>query len=197
MPDLAAKAPETSVVRQPRWLRWLIAAGAVPIVMSLALFVVLPALHVGRVYSTATKSMSPTLEVGDYIYSNQLAYRNTRPARGDLVVVDVNNWQVSGIWVRRIAGVPGDVISVQNSTLMLNGRPLHSPIGASYQLISRSDAALLRDTDSLTVPPDSYFVLGDNEPHSFDSRHHGMLPRGKILGRVSFRLWPFARIGSL
>jgi signal peptidase I len=178
-------------------------------------------------FKIPSSSMMPTLLIGDYILVNKFAYglrlpvTNTRildlgsPKRGDVVVfrypVDP-----SDDYIKRVIGVPGDVISYRNKTVYVNGQevPLQ-PLGrfagdrssAVYngyeELLERLPGAehrILRrpnphaqpqyqDEFRITVPEGHYFVMGDNRDHSLDSRSWGFVPEDNLVGRASVIWW--------
>ena len=84
--------------------------------------------------------------------------------------------------------VPGDVVEIERGTVILNGEELDEPY------LERGDRS---NMDAQTVPPDSYFVLGDNRRASNDSRDWGFVPSEQIVGRAWFGYWPFDQIRSL
>ncbi len=171
-----------------------------------------------------TGSMKPTILIGDRIFVNKLAYDLkipftrtrvatwSRPARGDIVTC----WSpADGVrLVKRVVGVPGDVLEMRRSQLILNGQPV-SYTAADVAAISAAmgpDAAdkifytenlpdhphvvaitpgrrALRDFGPLTVPPDNFFMMGDNRDNSADSRYFGFVSRDEIVGRVQGTVW--------
>ncbi len=136
-------------------------------------------------------SMMPGLVDQERIFVNKFIYRfgigDIR--RGDLIVFwfpgDMNK-----SYIKRVIGVPGDVVSVDHGAVILNGRVLpEAYVPREY-----------RDYQSMPprkVDPDSYFVLGDHRNSSNDSRAWGLVPRSCIYGKAVFGYWPFDRIGPL
>jgi signal peptidase I len=163
-----------------------------------------------------TGSMNPTIIEGDLIFVNKLAYglrvpfTNWRvaqwdgPARGDVIVFQS---PVDGTrLVKRVVGLPGDTIAMENNRLSINGQAVAyssvivggKNVVASEQLGGHAHAVMAtpaiparRSFGSIIVPADQYFVLGDNRDDSADSRYIGFVPRGNIWGRSSKVLMSF------
>lgn len=162
--------------------------------------------------SISGASMQPTLLDGDKVWVNKLAYdvkipfteislaQVDDPERGDIVIIDSK--RADKRLVKRIVGLPGDTIYMQNNTLVINGVP------ADYEVVSRDANSIIisevlpnmehqarlsnrfvnRSTRSYgptVVPEDQYFVLGDNRDNSADSRVYSFVPREELIGRSS------------
>jgi signal peptidase I len=139
-------------------------------------------------------SMEPTLQVGDRIIVSKLSYDIHDPHRGDIIVFHAPAREASVCadpsikdLVKRIIGMPGETISSQGNTILINGKPLAQPWFAPVPL-----GPPIQPTK---IPANSYFVMGDNRTNSCDSRDWGTLPRGNIIGHVVFRIWPISQIG--
>jgi len=171
-----------------------------------------------------TGSMKPTILIGDRIFVNKLAYDLKvpftrvrlatwgRPDRGDIVTC----WSPADgtRLVKRVVGVPGDVLEMRHSRLLLNGRPVpyEAADRASIVAAMGPDAAdkifyteelpghphvmaitpqrrAMRDFGPVTVPPDSFYLMGDNRDNSADSRYFGFVSRDEIVGRVQGTVW--------
>ena len=160
--------------------------------------------------SVSGASMLPTLVDGDKVWVNKLAYdvkvpftdvtlaKLSDPTRGDIVIID--SVQARKRLVKRIVGVPGDQVEIQNNALIINGIPV------DYEVLSQDSGAMIieealpgrnhqmrltqylmssssRSHGPVIVPEDRYFVLGDNRNSSADSRVYSFIPREEILGR--------------
>jgi len=132
-------------------------------------------------------SMSPGIHDGDRILVNHLSYLFEDVHRGDIVVLQYP-LDPSLDYIKRVIGLPGDEIRIDAHGVRVNGQRLDEPYVATQdsraELVSR-------------VEPDHYFVLGDNRPHSSDSREFGQVPRENLRGKVDLRIWPPSRAGTL
>ncbi len=124
-------------------------------------------------------SMRPTLQDGEYILVNKLAYKTGQPHRGDIVVFifPVNPQEDL---IKRVIGLPGETVSVHNGTVKVNGVSLSEPYIASPPAY---------DGD-WTVPDGQLFVLGDNRNDSRDSHQWGLLPIENVIGKAVLIYWP-------
>ncbi len=130
-------------------------------------------------------SMEPTLHDQEFILVNKAAYIFHAPQRGDVIVFEYPlDPQVD--YVKRIIAVPGDVISVVGEQVTVDGVTLHE----SY--VNPADPFNpFAPIYNHVVPPNDYFVMGDNRGNSSDSRQWGFVPRQNIIGRATFVYWPF------
>lgn len=137
-------------------------------------------------------SMLPTLAIGDRLIINKIIYRFRSPQRGDLIIFSPTDALLEknhkDYFIKRIIGGPGDKVKVAEGQVYLNGQVLQEPY-----ILEKPDY----DFGPVIVPPDSYFVLGDNRNNSFDSHYWGFVPRQNIIGQVTQRFYPFSRSGSL
>jgi signal peptidase I len=132
-------------------------------------------------------SMSPGIHDGDRILVNHLSYLFEDVQRGDIVVLQYP-LDPSLDYIKRVIGVPGDEIRIDARGVSVNGMRLEEPYvamqDAHAELVSR-------------VAPEHFFVMGDNRPHSSDSREFGQVPRENLRGKVDLRIWPPSRAGTL
>ena len=136
-------------------------------------------------------SMLPTFENLDYLIIDELIYRFKEPSRGDVVVFRYPD-DPSIFYIKRIIGLPGEVISINRGSVTVTtvgGEKL--TLNEPY--IVNEDATY---TKNISLNPKEYFVMGDNRPNSSDSRIWGPLSRKDIIGRVDLRLLPISK-GSL
>lgn len=146
--------------------------GALAGAIHLRVRVVLPA-YVG------SRSMEPTLQVGDYLLIHRQAYRHHLPNPGDIVALYTLGHEE--VWLKRVVAGPGDVVEVRYGTLYRNGQPIQEP----YIRDERHDSF-----PPYRVPRNHVFVLGDNRDDSDDSRSWGPLRRDYIVGRAFLIFWP-------
>lgn len=148
---------------------------AEPIVIAIALAaLVRAAVHI---YSIPSASMAPALEVGDQILVTRYF---TQPERGHVIVFQ-SPMHADELMVKRVVGLPGDLIDSRLGRVRIDGRTLPEP----YVL----RAAATGSIQTQFVPRDCYYVLGDNRDESLDSRNWGMVRRENIVGRARLVLW--------
>jgi len=136
------------------------------------------------------ESMHPTFENLDYLIVDELLYRFTAPARGDVIVFRYPG-NPSIFYIKRIIGLPGETVSINHGVVTIttdDGAIL--PLAEPY--IVNEDATYTKD---VSLNPGEYFVMGDNRPNSSDSRVWGPLPKKDIIGRVDLRLLPIKESG--
>lgn len=139
-------------------------------------------------YYIPSESMMDTMKVGDLFFTENISYRvlNQEPQRGDIVVF--RHPQDAKTVIKRVIGLPGDTVEVLGGRVLINGEAL------TEDYIKRPP---LLGFPLQAVPPDSYFVMGDNRNDSADSRAWGFLPRENLLGRAALVFWPPQRIQFL
>jgi signal peptidase I len=130
-----------------------------------------------RIYSIPSSSMAPTLAAGDHILVTR--YRGDEPARGDVVVF--HGVDGKGLAVKRVVGIPGDLIQSRSGKVVIGAHTFSEPYIASH---ARSGVIAPQ-----LVPSGHLFVMGDNREDSFDSRHWGPLPVWRVVGRARLVLW--------
>lgn len=132
-------------------------------------------------------SMSPGIHDGDRILVDHLTYLFRDVKRSDIVVLQYP-LDPSLDYIKRIIGLPGDEILIESGRVYVNGERLEEPYIAAPDARTRLHE---------WVHADCYFVMGDNRPHSSDSREFGQVPRQNLVGLVNLRVWPPARAGIL
>ena len=140
-------------------------------------------------------SMEPTIMTNDQIFGNRLAYLNSDPKRYDIVIFRYPDDE-SRLFIKRVIGLPGETVDIRNGDVYINGSK--TPLDDSFCAAPDStDTGNL--TFPLTVPADSYFMLGDNRVYSKDSRYweNPFVKKEKILGKAFFRYWPLNKISVI
>lgn len=142
-------------------------------------------------YYIPSSSMEPTLVPGERVLVAKFYYRFTEPKRGDIVVFryPIDNRRNL---IKRLVGLPGETIEIKDGVVLVNGESLQ---GDSFNR-TYYDVGYYGQGEHV-VPPDSYFVLGDNSENSDDSRFWGYVPRKNILGRAFVVYWPPHRVRIL
>ena len=125
-------------------------------------------------------SMLPTLENGEFVLVNRLAYRFGEPERGDIIVF--RSLLASEDLIKRVIGLPGDTVMVEGSVVSINGTVIDEPYIAASPLY----------TGTWKVPPGNLFVMGDNRNDSSDSHSWGFLPMENIIGKAVLVYWTFS-----
>jgi signal peptidase I len=177
---------------------------SIVIAVILALFV---RTWVVQAFKIPTGSMENNLLIGDHLLVNKFVFgptplaigRAVLPvrsiARGDIVVFKYPD-EPDRDFIKRVVGLPGETIELRNKKVHVNGTPLEEPYvhfltppSTDYQEVTSYD---VRDRfGPVTVPPDQYFVMGDNRDNSQDSRYWGFLPRHYVKGKALLIYWSY------
>lgn len=144
-------------------------------------------------YIVQGASMEPTFYDYHYVIIDKVSYRVSEPERGDVVVLDLPQ-DTSRALIKRVVGLPGETISVENSRVVIKNavHPDGFVLDESYVAATSIGGPTGM---TVTLGEDQFFVLGDNRRVSSDSRSWGTLPREDIEGRVLVRLYPLTHIG--
>jgi len=154
------------------------------ILMAVVLFLLLNAATSRvRVYNI---SMQPTLHEGNLLVVNKLAYKLGEPKRGDIIVFHYQG-TVTEDYIKRVIGLPGDIVEIGGGTVRVNGQAITEPYIAE----------LPGYTGTWKVPEGELFVLGDNRNHSSDSHDWGFVEQEWVVGRAVIVYWPLDRIRVL
>ncbi len=174
--------------------------GAVAIVLLVKAFVVNP-------YRIPSSSMEPTLHCAkpasgcearfsDRVLANRLIYHFRDPRRGEIIVFNTPDAArikcgAGGTFVKRLIGLPSETVEVRlkqgEGYVFVNGKQLREPY-------IKPDRRPTEAFGPVKVPPDHYFMMGDNRAQSCDSREWGTVPRGNLIGEVFATYWPPNRI---
>jgi len=156
-----------------------------------------------QAFKIPTGSMRPTLLEGDlilvnkFIYGVKIPFSDLRlpavrqPKRGD-VIVFIYPEDRSKDFIKRLIAFPGESVEIRNGTIYINERPLLEPLFNIRFYYNRGEFGA--EGQKITVPPDNFFVLGDNSVSSKDSRYWGFVPHKYILGKAFLIYWPPQRI---
>jgi signal peptidase I len=155
-----------------------------------------------QAFTIPSGSMMDTLLIGDYILVNKFLYGPElpftdkhlpglrAPDHGDVIVFKYPNDE-SRDFIKRIIGVGGDTVQVRDNRVWLNGKLIDEPyvFPGAFRSTPSTHCGYLYGCEALTVPPDSYFVMGDNRDNSQDSRYWGFVEREKIRGKAFLIYW--------
>ena len=171
---------------------------------------------IGEIRWIPSASMHPTLLEGDRLFIERFSRFYKTPDRGDILVFYPPQENLSKApiavfarltgffckdiaYIKRVVGLPGDKISIKTepngeSFVYINGQKLNEPY-----VKDRFDERFSCGNDTLyckeiTVPKNSYFMMGDNRGNSQDSRYWGFLPKERIIGRAVVLFWPVTRL---
>jgi signal peptidase I len=173
-------------------------AGSIPAALIFAL-IFLRLFGLIQPFYVPTGAMAPAISPGDHVAMERISYLGRNPNRGDVIVFETTSipaLPTGQLFVMRIAGEPGDHVSLTGGSLMVNGvsTTLSNAYGAIQHVLPSAMPGSAANTDT-TVPPNHFYVLGDNSTNSFDSRYWGFVPAQNIKGRICFCYWPPNRIG--
>ena len=166
-------------------------------IVVIALVIVIPIRYfVFEPFIVKGQSMEPNFKQSDYLIVDKISYRFREPKRGEVIVFEYPQ-NPSHKYIKRIIGLPGETISIQNGEILIYKKNLDSLILNElnyfpYEVYTRGNIRI-------TLDKNKYFVLGDNRVgmSSYDSRHWGSLPRENIIGKVLFRLLPIDNISKI
>ena len=165
------------------------------IILGIAIFVILQVTI--QPYKVEGSSMQPTMNSGDFVLVNKLIYWKLPfyesisskfvfhpPRRGELVIFDYP-YDNSRKFVKRVIAGPGDTLEIKEGIVVVNSEAINEPY-----VYHRSK----ENYRPITVPRDSYFVLGDNRKNSQDSRSFGLVSSKNILGKALISYWPISNL---
>lgn len=175
-PQVQPEAQPENQENQENWKRFALDI-LETIILAVILYLVINAVS-ARVRVDGT-SMVPTLQNGEYILINKLAYELGQPERGDIIVFSYPDDNGQDL-IKRVIGLPGDTVKIENGVVTINGQILEEPYIAQPPIY----------TGEWTVPDGSLFVLGDNRNDSRDSHQWGLLPQENIIGKSVLIYWP-------
>lgn len=136
------------------------------------------------------ESMTNTLQEKDVMLLNKLSYKLHDIKRFDIVVISKEDTYL----IKRIIGLPGDTILIQDNQLYINDEKVEEPYLTKGTITA--DFSLFQIEESGRIPNDCYFVLGDHREVSKDSRSFGLVKKEEIVGKATFTVFPFSRFGT-
>jgi len=135
-----------------------------------------------------SRSMEPTLLINDRIIVTRFSYWVKEPNRGDVVVFKYP-LETKKDYVKRLIGLPGEKVQVINSKLYINDILVEEPY--------LPQGVKTADFGPVQVPPDRYFMMGDNRNNSSDSRVWGFVSDDLLIGKSQVIYWPISRMGRV
>jgi signal peptidase I len=183
--------------RTTRRRRPLVIVGS--ILAGLVLVAILAGVLLGVTHSSyyiPSRSMAPTLEPGDRILVDEAS----DASRGDIVVVQNPDGPTAGrvpTIVKRVIGLPGETVVIDQDQVIIDGHPLSEPYLADGTVTQSIGPHGCPPSDPCVIPEGDMWLMGDNRGDSKDSRYFGPVPESTIKGRADFRYWPVDRVGSL
>ncbi len=161
------------------------------IAISLSIFLVVY-LFLMQPHQVNGQSMVPNFQNGEHVMTDKITYKMRDPLRGEIVVFHAppaaGCAEGTGCdFIKRIIAIPGDTIAVKDNAIWVNGEKLPEPyIPVDFEILA-GRATLNQE---IYLGSTEYFVVGDNRPHSSDSRSWGAITKDDIVGRVFLRYWP-------
>ncbi len=178
--------------------RGLLAEVAEVVVLALGLYLVIT--FAVQTVHVLGLSMVPTLDNGDYLIATKIDYRLHDPQRGDIVIMR-DPYDNSKDFIKRVIGLPGEKILIQDGRIYINDRLLDEPYlrqdepwttNANWPPPGSTGAG-----EPYTIPAGEYFVMGDNRNASSDSRLFGAIQRDRIEAHAWIRIWPASGFGPV
>jgi signal peptidase I len=173
------------------------------------IFVLIFTNYIAQATQVPTESMKPTILVGDHFFLDKIAFPANFPEfiqpylpqrsvkRGDIIAFRSPTDEAIP-FVKRVIGTPGDTIEERNKNIYVNGKKLNEPykIHVDPTIYSEDpwtpEELRVRDNyGPIVVPPNKFFVMGDNRDNSNDSRYWGFVDRSKIIGKPLFVYWSY------
>jgi signal peptidase I len=148
--------------------------------------------YVVSAYKIEGDSMKPLLHAQERILISKLAIKRENLRRFDIVVLYKPDEPDKSL-IKRIIGLPGEIIEIRAGDVWINDKPLKQFFGSGNPEAAKSPD----DMKALLIPRGMFFVMGDNRGISFDSRQFGPVPQKYIFGKAFFRYWPLAAMGKI
>jgi signal peptidase I len=186
-PAVAANQPRTSAGSS--FLREVAEVVLLAVILYIGISFAVQTVHVEGL------SMFATLDDNDYLIANKIDYRLHAPQRGDIIILRPPN-NNSTDFIKRVIALPGERLLIRDGVVYINGHRLIEPYLPEAWVVFNNWPAT-GSTNGSVIPPNQYFVMGDNRNKSQDSRYFGPIGRDRIDGRAWFRIWPLAHFGDI
>lgn len=145
-----------------------------------------------RPFEVKGESMYPNYYDKEYVLTNLIALRFQNPARGDVIVFKAPP-DPEKDYIKRIIGIPGETVSLNNGNIYINDKLLDETTYLKPD-VKTYPGAFLPEGKTVIVPENEYFVMGDNRLYSSDSREWGFVKKDLIIGDSMFVYWPLNRM---
>jgi signal peptidase I len=168
------------------------------LVLALSVFVLLY-LFVAQPNQVHGNSMVPNFQDNEFLLTEKLTYLRRLPKRGEVVIFKAPPSEPCAEneceYIKRVIGLPGESITVKDGSVYINDNRLEENyLPSSFQT---GPGSYLREGRTVEIPQGEYIMMGDNRPHSRDSREFGPIPRESIVGRAFFSYWPVDNLGLI
>jgi signal peptidase I len=137
-------------------------------------------------------SMFATLDDNDYLIANKIDYRLHPPERGDIIILRPPTLSTTD-YIKRVIALPGERLLIKDGIVYINGHKLDEPYLPEAWTVGTEWGG----PNGTVMPPNDYFVMGDNRNRSQDSRVFGPIGRDRIDGKAWFRIWPLVHFGNI
>lgn len=146
-----------------------------------------------RPFQVNGDSMYPNFTDREYILTNIIALNFEKPKKSEVIVFKAPQ-DPEKDFIKRVIATPGDKIYIKDGSVFLNGKKLNE---SNYLLsdVKTYGGSFLKEGQAVTVPQESFFVLGDNRSYSSDSREWGFVSKKSIIGKSFFVYWPLNKMG--
>jgi signal peptidase I len=185
--QLSYMKDENRKIKAKRYIKYIILDVLIAAVVSILLIT-----YVASAYKIEGHSMYKTLIDQERIIISKLAVKGNNINRYDIVVIHKPDEPKRSI-IKRIIGLPGEIIEIKKGDVYINGKLLYEP----YLRIEKDIMFRAIGMKPLLIPGGHFFVMGDNRPISQDSRAFGPVTSSSIYGKTIFRYWPLSRLGTV
>ena len=168
-----------------KWKLWIKIVITIPLAINiLGLLFIFIYIFSFRPFQMAGDSMFPTYPNNAYVMT-AIVHQNDQIKRNDVIIY--KNSQNAKDFIKRVIGLPGETVMINDESVFINGNKLNEN---SYLPSEKTyGGSFLKDGQSVKVPANSYFVLGDNRPFSSDSRENGFVTKNNIISKVTYCYW--------
>ncbi len=134
-------------------------------------------------------SMSPNFHDSEYLLTDKISYNFRLPRRGEVIVFKAPA-DVEKDYIKRIIGLPGERMKIENGRVFINGELFDESNYLADNVKTLASGPTVENDVEYEIPADSYFVMGDNRGNSADSREFGAIKKSTIIGRSLLAYWP-------